>query len=490
MREAVGSIWQPGAPRSRDVTQDAVVVVPGIMGSELVDGESGRLLWGLKPAMLRRAFSRTDGLEALQVTEAEREGKGTRVRPSALLRLPAWVPLLNGIEPYHELLTMVRDTVAWPEAVLPFPYDWRLSVEHNGRLLADAARRHLEAWTATVGATPDLRALCEDRMPQLVFVAHSMGGLVTRAALGRHGDLRADTRTVITLGTPFLGSANAALMLNGGRRSGGLSGRVLDRLQALAVTLPGVHDLLPDYRCVDEGLEVSRLTPEAVAGIGGDPDLARAAMAFQLTMRSDGSAALPGHRAVVGVAQPTVQSIRVENGLVYPQHWAFKAGEHGDLKRTVHGIPQRLDRWGDGTVYRDAASGGADRPVYLPLQHGALGKGDVALRYVHGVLTEDDGYAGPPMGPGELGLDLPDECVIAGRPWRLRITGRDSPVTVTCEIVNTETEARVAGPRLSAGENDLFATVTLLQPGLYRVQAQAAETPAVTQLLLVFEREP
>ncbi|MEK8172304.1 hypothetical protein NKH77_32605 [Streptomyces sp. M19] len=30
-----------------DVTQDAVVVVPGIMGSELVDAATGKPLWGL-----------------------------------------------------------------------------------------------------------------------------------------------------------------------------------------------------------------------------------------------------------------------------------------------------------------------------------------------------------------------------------------------------------------------------------------------------------
>ncbi|WP_189269101.1 esterase/lipase family protein [Streptomyces fuscichromogenes] len=460
------------------------------MGSELVEKETGKLLWGLKPAMLGRAFGHRGGLEALRATEAELDGTGrTRVLPSALLRLPAWVPLIHGIEPYHDLLTMVRDTVPDPSAVLPFPYDWRLPVEHNGQLLAQTARRHLEGWTATVLATPALRTLCENRMPQIMFVAHSMGGLVARAAICHQPDLQPDTRAVVTLGTPFLGSAKAAMMLNGGRRTGGLEGAVLDRLQRLTVTLPGVYDLLPDYRCVDEGLEVARLTPQTVARIGGNPYLAAASMDFQLKTRLDHTEALPAHRAVVGVAQPTVQSVRIEAGVVQPQYMSFIAGEHGDLRRDEHGIPEWCDRWGDGTVYRDAATLGTEKPVYLPVQHGSLAKDDVALRYVHGVLTEESVYAGPPMGPGEAGLDLPDEGVIAGRAWQLRVTGRDRPVGVRCEVVNTETGAVVATPRLSTREDCLGASVTLPEPGLYRVRAQVADTPPVTQLLLAFGAE-
>ncbi|WP_107089122.1 lipase/acyltransferase domain-containing protein [Streptomyces sp. WM4235] len=490
MQEATSGIWYPGARQSRDVTPDAVIVVPGIMGSELVETETGKLLWGLKPAMLGRAFGHSGGLDALRATEAELDGTGrTRVLPSALLQIPAWVPLIHGIEPYHDLLTMVRDTVPTPAAVLPFPYDWRLPVEYNGQLLADAARRHLEGWTATVLATPALRALCEERMPQLVFVAHSMGGLVARAAIYQQPELHGDTRAVVTLGTPFLGSAKAAMMLNGGRRTGGISGMVLDRLQRLSVTLPGIYDLLPDYRCIDEGLEVARLTPQTVARIGGDPYLAEASMRFQLKMRLDHMEAIPAHRAVVGVAQPTAQSVRIEAGVVQPQYTSFIAGEHGDLRRNEHGIPERLDRWGDGTVYRDAATHGAEKPVYLPVQHGSLAKDDVALRYVHGVLTEKSAYAGPPMGPGEVGLDLPGEGAIAGRAWQLRVTGRDRPVGVRCEVINTETGAVVATPRLSTREDCLAASVTLTEPGLYRVRVQVAGTRSVTQLLLVFGAE-
>lgn len=481
-------IWHPGARQSRDTTVDAVVIVPGIMGSELIDAETGDVLWGLAPNLLRETLGRRDGLRVLHVTEAELEGSGPiRVKPSALLRIrPQWLSLLEGIEPYHDLVQMVHSAVADPAAVLEFWYDWRLSVQYNGGLLAEAARQHLERWKAFVEAAPALRARCEERMPQLVFVAHSMGGLVTRAALHHHRDLEPETRTVITLGTPFLGSAKAAVMLNGGRGEGGGLRRIRERLQALAVTLPGVHDLLPDYRCVDEGLEVARLTPATVESIGGTSFLADAAGAFQSRMRAEAADVLPDHRAVAGVAQVTVQSIRIEDGVVYPQCKAFKVDAAGELVRNEDGIPQVWDRWGDGTVYRDAATNSARQPVWMPVQHGALAKHDSALKYIHSVLIEYDGYSGPPMGPRELGLDLPEDGVVAGKPWELRLTGRNSPVSVTCEIVEVESGVRVARPRLSGRDDDLVAMVTLREPGLYRVTARVGDTAPVTQLVMAF----
>ncbi|MFH9969887.1 esterase/lipase family protein [Streptomyces mirabilis] len=462
-----------------------MVVVPGIMGSELVDAASGKVLWGLKPGALSQLWDRSGALAGLCVTEEERAGETNRVRASQLLRFPAWAPVLHGFEPYRALTASIGQAVAAPSAVLKFPYDWRLPVEYNGRLLAEAARRHLQTWIAAVRATPTLRRR-EDREPQLVFVAHSMGGLVTRAALAHHRDLLPDTRAVVTLGTPFLGSAKAAVMLNGGRRlsHGPVASRVLDCLQSLTITLPGVHDLLPDYRCVDEGLEVARITPERVSALGGDGELARISSEFQARMRSDDGVILPGHRAVVGVAQPTVQSIRVTEGVVHPQHDAFLTYPDGELRRDANGIPERRDRAGDGTVYRDAARGGVSKPVYLPVQHGALAKDETVLRYVNAVLTEYDDQVGPPMGRGELGMSLPEAGVIAGVSWTLLVTGRTSSAGVGCRLVDANTGRQIARVQMAAREGALTATVTIPKPGLYRIEAQAGGGTPVTQLLV------
>ncbi|AZS69661.1 hypothetical protein DDE74_00500 [Streptomyces lydicus] len=455
------------------------------MGSELRDARDGRLLWGLSPRLLEQAWRNSQMFQELRLTPQERAGTFGRVRATALLRTPAWAPVLQGFEPYAALCRTVDDAVADPRAVLTFPYDWRLSVEYNGRLLARAARRHLEAWTATATAEPALRRLWE-RPPRLVFVAHSMGGLVTREALDHHRDLVPDTRSVITLGTPFLGAAKTAVVLNGDRGSR-LPARLLRGLQALAATLPGVHDLLPDYRCVDEGLEVVRLDPLMVEALGGDSELAAAAMARQSRMRAPGAVVMPDHRAVVGVAQETVQSIRISSAVATAQYEAFLTHSDGQLRRDAHGIPERRDRYGDGTVYRDAAHGGAVKPSYLPVQHGALAENETALKYVHAVLTEFDDLIGPPMGQGELGLAVPEAGVIAGVPWTIRVTGRTVPAGVSCVLTDTDTGRQVARARLAACEGELAATVTAPTPGLFRVVVTAGGITPLSQLVLAHE---
>lgn len=481
-------VWSQRPLVSPDVTQDAVIVVPGIMGSELRDTETGNLLWGLDVRVLERAWRRGDGLQGLHATEEELEGGTGRVSATRLLTRPAWAPFLRGIEPYSDLLGAIAEAAAAPEAVLAFPYDWRLPVEHNGALLAAAARKHLLQWCLQVEASANLRGLCEDRPPRLVFVAHSMGGLLTRAALAREPDLIPDTRAVISLGTPFLGAAQAVAILNGDRANP-LPALPPRRMQALAATLPGVHDLLPNYRCLDEGLEIARLSPEIVEAIGGSKELAARALEFQERMRST-APGLPGHRAVIGIAQPTVQSLRIENGIVHAQYEAFRTHGDGMLRRDADGVPIRQDRTGDGTVYRDAASTSTpSSATYLPVQHGALAKNSTALRFVHAVLTEHDEHLGAPMGSGDLGLILPEEGVMAEQPWMLRVTGRPSPAGVTCRVEDVTTGRSIARPQLSGRDGELAAQITLSDTGLYRVRLDAGGSAPVTQLVLALAPE-
>jgi hypothetical protein len=75
------------APRSRD----AVIVVPGIMGSELVEVKSGCVLWGLAdPQWYVSAWTSGSSLRALGLSDAERAGRYERVTATRLLRFPAF----------------------------------------------------------------------------------------------------------------------------------------------------------------------------------------------------------------------------------------------------------------------------------------------------------------------------------------------------------------------------------------------------------------
>ncbi|MFJ2059896.1 hypothetical protein ACIOMM_28675 [Streptomyces sp. NPDC087908] len=478
---------------SPDVTHDAVVVVPGIMGSALRDTVTGHSVWGLRDPRWLGAWLRDDGTHPLHMDEDERSGKYGRVEATGLLRFPVWAPFLKGLEPYSALLAAIERTVADPKAVLEFPYDWRLPVAVNGALLAEAAHRHLIRWRASEEHDRARRRHPDGREARLVFVAHSMGGLVTRAAfahaVSQGSDLAPDTRAVVTLGTPFLGSVKAAVILNGDR-SGRLPARLRRRMQALSATLPGVHDLLPDYRCVDAGTDVHRLGPADVAALGGDVELAREAQLFQQRMR-ERAPALQGHRALVGVAQPTAQSLRLDAGVVHKQYVAFERNGDGELARDGDRIPIRRDRAGDGTVYRDAAHLAANEPVGLPLQHGGLAKDSAAVEYVRAVLTEYDHNRGPALGDGHIGLDVPD-YVVAGRPWLLRVrsapdSGRPANAGTRCTVHNAATDQQIARAGLHRIDGELGAQVTLPAPGLYRIKAKSGGNSPVTQLVLAVD---
>ncbi|MGH3625402.1 MAG: hypothetical protein ACRDQ5_27080, partial [Sciscionella sp.] len=199
-----------------DVSQDAVVVIPGIMGSTLVDTVTGDTLWGLdRLGWYRQAWTSGESLRALGNREPG------RIVARGLLRFPAWAPLGN-FEPYTTLIRGLHTMVAHPDAVLEFGYDWRLPVLDNARLLARAAHAHLTAWRAHPTHDHARRISPDERPAQLVLVAHSMGGLLARAlplvegTNDSHGDVPAltpDIRATITLGTPFEGAAKVAVIL-------------------------------------------------------------------------------------------------------------------------------------------------------------------------------------------------------------------------------------------------------------------------------------
>ncbi|MGW3231697.1 esterase/lipase family protein [Kitasatospora sp. NPDC001095] len=489
-RSASDELWAAVPPVGRDTSQDAVIVVPGIMGSTLQDTVTGARIWGLGVKSMADTWLRPDGMLPLHLTPDEQDGRFGRVRATGLLERVGWAPFLRGFEPYTDLVRGVGEVVAHPKAVLAFAYDWRLPVGVNAALLAEAARRHLSAWRAHPAHDRIRRLRADERPAQLVFVAHSMGGLVTRAALTHTPDLEPDTRAVITLGTPFHGAVKAAVILNGHRGEGGRAARgpgalLRRRMQALASTLPGVHDLLPGFRCVDDGREVRRLTPSDIEALGGDRELAARSQEFQQWMRLNGRS-LPGHRAVVGVAQPTVQSMRLKEGMVHAQYVTFRTHSDGRLVRDAVGVPQRVDLAGDGTVYRDSGSLGGPAVTHLPLQHGPMSRDSDVIRHVRNVITSPDEPLGPPMGDRQIGLDVPD-AVEAGAGWNVRLTGTDTHAGVTCSVHDAETDRRIATPRFGWQDDTVGARVTLPAPGLYRLRIESGGNAPVTQLVLAVE---
>lgn len=450
------------------------MVVPGIMGSELRDSTTGRLLWGLRPDWYARAWASREPLRALMLTDEERAGRIGRVAATGLLRFPAFSPVLAGVEPYTMLCDRIRAVVASPKAVLEFAYDWRLPVEYNARLLAATACDHLTRWRAGPEHEAARRTRADDRPAQLVLVAHSMGGLLCRALAGISGATD-DVRATVTLGTPFDGAAKAAVLFSSG------PGAPLPRrrLRWLAVTLPGLHDLLPMYRCIDEGDDVRRLTPTDVAALGGDEELARAAQESHVRLAQ---IRLVGHRAVIGSEQPTVQSLQLRDGVVRELWHSFLLHSNGEFVRDPDGVLRRVDRRGDGTVSRNSANPVGAEPITVPQQHGPLATADEALSIVRSVITEQEVDLGPRLGEADIGLQLPD-VVIPGTEWPVTITGV-APHEATCTVTDLQTGLALDHPPLHHRDGQVQATVRVPEPGLFRIAVSGGGTTPVSQLVM------
>jgi hypothetical protein len=445
------------------------------MGSSL-ESESG-VVWGLhRLGWYAKAWThRESALDELMLSKEEREGRYGRIRATGLLQRPAWAPFLQGIEPYGALLAGIRDVVVHEDAICSFPYDWRLPVAYNATLLERTARAHLAAWQAHPEYQRFRRELPDSPPARLVIVAHSMGGLLTRTL---PNDL--DIRATVTLATPFDGAAKAALILNTGRGTPLPLPR--ERLRTMAKTLPGLHDLLPTYRCLDDvdgDTEPARLTPELVEQIGGDPELATESFAWHAQVGTHRPAR---HRPLIGIKQPTESSLTLRGGVLAGHGYTFEPTIDG-LARDRHGILVRNLRDGDGTVpYNSAIPGTDGQMATLAQQHGPIAKSKESIDFVQIVLLGGD-PAAPRLGDGEIGIDLPD-LVSEHEAVTVAISGVDGPTDATV-VIRDEDGLTVDHPTVFYSDGSYRARFGPLSEGIYQVEVEGSGESAVSQRVLV-----
>ncbi len=232
-----------------------VIVIPGILGSRLVNRRTGEVVW---PSAIR---SSVDGLSlptTPDLTANRDDLVASRIVDTArLIRLiPADVYV------YYELLGALKDYGGYSEGdwdapavggdhdtFYVFPYDWRRDNVETAREFIT----RVEELKVKLGR-PDLR---------FNIIAHSMGGLVARyAAMYGERDLppageapRPDwagarhINKIFMFGSPNVGSAEAfATLLEGYSVTEGLRRRVslLNKLSREdALTIPSIYQLLP-----------------------------------------------------------------------------------------------------------------------------------------------------------------------------------------------------------------------------------------------------
>jgi pimeloyl-ACP methyl ester carboxylesterase len=390
-----------------NVVRDVVVVVPGIMGSKLVDA-SGQPVWSVSAGALAHAI-RTLGksLRRLQLPAGVGDGSpGDGIRATALLGSLHVVPgLWSPITGYDGLMSFLRSPrFRLIEAsltnhgvipnLIPFPYDWRLSNRFNGRLLASVAGKALERWRNQPGMGE----------AKLVLICHSMGGLVARWFAEQEGGAEL-IRALITVGTPFRGSLKALINLANGLEPG--IGPLRIPLTEFARSLPALYQLLPQYDCMITDAGRTGLAEQHCPGL--DTTLLADAVAFHKAIAGSDTSLYALHK-VVGIRQPTPTTARIDGAKVVPSV-------------EIDGRNQG----GDGTVPRLSAEpvAGRGREVHaIADQHGELQGTRSLLDLVDGILSREEiiwQAAEPDEG---FGVEMAD-VLFANQECELQVSGQN-----------------------------------------------------------------
>ncbi|OWA21469.1 hypothetical protein B9W64_04630 [Streptomyces sp. CS159] len=421
---------------------DLVVVLPGIMGSVLA--KDGREVWNHTLAVAgRHALSRLDEVRALtlprDIGDADPEDG---VEAVGLLQGLHVLPGVSAIDGYGTLLAFLERRLRVSERdgnLLPFPYDWRLSVRLNARRLAAGVEPALAASRERIG-DPTARA---------VFVAHSMGGLVARYYLDVLGGNR-HARGLVTIGTPYRGSVNALTSLHGGVAP--RLGRLSEPFTGLARSLPSLHQLLPTWRCL-VGADGTRSALDSVHVDGVDGYLAVDALRFHEELDRAGGDGYALH-VFGGCRQPTRQSARLGDG-------------HLDGLRDVDGT----DHLGDGTVPRFScfpAQSSDDSAVrFFAQKHGALQNERALLNQLEALLTARDPREFLDGGQ-ELTVDVPE--VVDGPDCPVEVTADDDRLLLSVAAEDVETGRTGARKTLRNHADGRYSTrLELPAPGTWRV---------------------
>ena len=234
-----------------------VIVIPGVLGSNIVNRRTGEVVW---PSVFR---SDVDGLSL--PTTPDLAANSDELVASRIVEAARLAKIAPEVYVYHHLLRALEDYGGYREGdwesppeggdrdtFYVFAYDWRRDNVESARLLV----KRVEALKLKLGR-PDLR---------FNVVAHSMGGLVARyAAMYGDRDLPAGgaepvpdwagasfVGKIFMFGTPNAGSMEAfSVLLEGYSVTEGLRRRIrlLNKLSREDVmTAPSIFQLLPHGR--------------------------------------------------------------------------------------------------------------------------------------------------------------------------------------------------------------------------------------------------
>ena len=289
----LGGIYNRGA-QHHDQFRNPVIVIPGVLGSKLVDSESGRMVWGAfggdaispKSPGGARTIALPLGGESSEFGQLHDGVKPAGVLDTLKLKmlglsvkLGAYVNILRtlGAGGYRDRALGLSGAIDYGSdhyTCFQFSYDWRRDIAESAAQL-DAFIKEKQAYVRD----QNRKRYGVDQPVKFDIVAHSMGGLVTRYYL-RYGTTRVSelgpnptpnwhgakhVEKVVLVGTPNAGSMETVITLSEGRGFVPL----LPRYEApLTGTFPSLYQMLPRKRhgavvaAEDHQLKLDILDPE------------------------------------------------------------------------------------------------------------------------------------------------------------------------------------------------------------------------------------
>lgn len=258
-------LYEPAA-QTEGPDRNPIIVIPGILGSRLVEAGTGRIVWGAFDSGYADPKDPADAhLIALPLDSEEQDGvvKADGVLDRLSVRLAG---VAFDIQAYVGILSTLgvggyRDQALGLNAIdygnnhftcFQFPYDWRRDNVENAKRL----KAFIDEKRAYVQAEYKKRFGMDHAPVKFDLVAHSMGGLLARyflmygtADLPADGSLpeltwagARDIERAILVATPNAGAVDALRQLVGGKSIGPF---LPYYPPALLGTFPSVYQLLP-----------------------------------------------------------------------------------------------------------------------------------------------------------------------------------------------------------------------------------------------------
>lgn len=387
---------------------EAVVLVPGIMGSQLHQGQN--LIWPGSPAELLFPYGKMKELldPDLQVGDIIRS-----------------VAISNQYDSLVEALGLCGfDESGDRPTLLVCPYDWRKDNRLAAARLADKVKALRDAHGTNL---------------QIDIVAHSMGGLVSRYFLesGVYSETNcpgfANVRRLVTIGTPHRGAPLALCAALGQVKRLFLNATQVKQL-ADQSDFPSLYQLMPPESepflwNTDMQARLDPANPyleNTAKFLGLNASNLQSAALFHASLNVATKPKTIAYFCFVGTRQNTISNVQGNFAITESNGAINGIGPH------VTGV--EISDGGDGTVPSWSASFVGMQQLAVGGDHGGLYKAPEVLRTL-GALLGKQGVLSSLVRPDQVRLSLRDEVVAPEEKAPIVMFFNTAPSLLEAELV-------------------------------------------------------